>query len=332
MNIRLSLVLLTALALVAGWVFFYELRIRPESAVKAPWFYLTDTEDIVRVSVTTGGQASAYRYDQEAKVWRFDDAESIPVDQAKWSGKVLLLSGPVSRTLLEEEATQEQLTEFGLQSPVTTATVFLKGDRQITILLGDNTVDGKGTYSMLQGFPEVYLIEPSWAHEIARLVVDPPFPNWRLRTDPPNVVALRLSHRGDAVAFLKDGAGWRFDEESQRPVDANRWESVLPLLGGPSRVSLVQEGVQDFAPYGITEQGSRISVTFNDINLEGNRETDAITYAVGNRDPGSGGYYAQATFLAPGNPAEKFDLLLLLDATWVEGLIAVAEAPPYPAP
>lgn len=332
MNIRLSLVLLTALALVAGWVFFYELRIRPEPAVKAPWFYLTDTEAIVRVSVTTGGQTSAYHYDQEAKVWRFDDAESTPVDQAKWSGKVLLLSGPVSRSLLKREAAQEELTEFGLQSPATTATIFLKGERQITVLLGDATVDGMGTYSMLQGFPEVYLIEPSWAREIARLVVDPPFPNWYLRISPQDAVALKLSHGGAAIAFLKDGAGWRFDEEAQRPVDPSRWQSLLPLLGGPARVSLLQEGVQDFAPYGITEEGTRISISYIDINLEGNPETDAITYAVGNRDPGSGGYYAQATFLAPGNPAEKFDLLLLLDAVWVEGLIAVAEAPPYPAP
>ena len=323
MNIRTSLVLLIALALVAGWVYFYELRLSPELEEKAPWFYLTELREITAVSVTDQGERRGYFLDDADQQWHFDDEEQLPVDEDKWGGKVLLLSGPRSRILLEEDATPEQLAEWGLQSPVTTATVSLTEARQVIVLMGDDTVDGSGTYAQLEGFPQVYLIANLWRQEIAKLVTDPPYPGWLLRTDPENVVELRLLYRGTEVEFEKDEDGWHFDDEDRTPVDPTRWEAILPLLSGPSRIPIVEQEVEDFSAYGITQDSTQITVLFEDAEAGRVVVPDIISYVIGDQAPDGDGYYARAS---------GFDQLLLLETAWIDPLTSLAEDPPYPEP
>jgi hypothetical protein len=171
MNVRLSIILVVVLILVGGYVFLYEVRKVPQPKEEPPWFYDVNMMDIVRISITHEGKTVAFV--REGEDWYFDDPQRSPVNLDRWSGIVLLLSGPRSNRLLAE--TIDDPTKYGLDPPRSIIQVSLEDGREFEIHLGDKTPDGVNQYASMVGNPGLFLITGAWGDVLVRLVTEPPY-------------------------------------------------------------------------------------------------------------------------------------------------------------
>ena len=169
MNFRISFILLVLVAVVGGYVLIFELQRQPEKSPNAPWFYDIGYDDIVNISVTYGGQRQAFV--KKEQTWVFEDTEE-PVNMDRWGGIPLLLSGPRSLRVVDEQI--DNPSEYGLDPPESYITVGLKDGRQLSVLLGNTTPDGNSHYAQVVGSAPLFLIHSSWGDIINRLVTEPP--------------------------------------------------------------------------------------------------------------------------------------------------------------
>ena len=170
MNFRISFILIVLLAVVGGYVLFFELQRGEERDPEPPQFYNLEEQQIQSVVFTH--QEETLAFVKREGTWYFDDAAGDAVDMNRWSGIPLLLTGPRSRRLLEEQI--DDLTLYGLEPPVTLIQITLLDGRQLNVLLGDQTPDGSANYALLEGFGALFAIDVTWGDVMNRLVVEPP--------------------------------------------------------------------------------------------------------------------------------------------------------------
>jgi hypothetical protein len=103
--------------------------------------------------------------------WVFLDTREIP-EPERWSGIPLLLTGPRATRVLDDPA--DDLNEYGLDPPITSVRVDIKGSIQFNFILGVNTADGSATYGRVIGSDDVFLLPSSWPPVLTALVTDPP--------------------------------------------------------------------------------------------------------------------------------------------------------------
>lgn len=173
MSFRITFVLAILALVVGGYVALFELQKTTESEPKPLWFYNVRDDDIKRISVTYQGETLAFtkQSGKEFK-WHFDDGTSREVDLIRWGGIPLLVTGPRSKRVLDD--TVSDLAPYGLKTPETIIEVTLNNGRIIKVLVGNKAPDGKGSYAQLSGFSTLFLIDPSWAEVLSRLVLEPP--------------------------------------------------------------------------------------------------------------------------------------------------------------
>ncbi len=169
MNFRVSFILLVLLAVVGGYVLFFELQREPKVEPQPPFFYNVQEQDITGVSVTYQGQRLAFA--QKDNQWVFEDS-GAPVDPNRWSGIPLLLSGPRAASVLLPQLSNA--AEYGLDPPETTIAITISGGQEIDVLLGFKTPDGLSNYAQVVGFQSLLLVSASWGDVMNRLVTEPP--------------------------------------------------------------------------------------------------------------------------------------------------------------
>ena len=176
MNFRISFILIVLLAVVGGYVLIFELQRGEVREPDPPQFYNLEEQQIQSVIFTHLDETQAFV--KRESTWYFDDAAGDAVNMDRWSGIPLLLTGPRSRRLLEEQI--DDLTIYGLDPPVTLIQITLMDQRQLNVLLGDLTPDGSANYALLegtgQGFGALFAIDVSWGDVMNRLVAEPPVP------------------------------------------------------------------------------------------------------------------------------------------------------------
>lgn len=170
MNFRISFILIVLLAVVGGYVLFFELQRGDEREPDPPQFYNLEEQQIQSVVFTHREETQAFV--KREGTWYFDDATGDAVNMNRWSGIPLLLTGPRSRRLLEDRI--DDLTLYGLDPPVTLIQITLNDQRQLNVLLGDLTPDGSANYALLEGFGTLFAIDVSWGDVMNRLVTEPP--------------------------------------------------------------------------------------------------------------------------------------------------------------
>ncbi len=172
MSFRVSFILLVLVAIVAGYVAFFELQQAPEAQTQAPWFYNVGFDEIDGIAVEHLGERQAFVFRNNA--WVFEDTGEL-VDQQKWSGVPFLLAGPRSSRIALEKV--DNPAEFGLEPPRTKLTLALEGGREVSVILGNATPDGTSHYGQLVGDETLFLITSSWGNIINQLVTEPPLPD-----------------------------------------------------------------------------------------------------------------------------------------------------------
>ncbi|MBI4336748.1 MAG: DUF4340 domain-containing protein [Chloroflexi bacterium] len=319
MNIRTTLVLVVLLSLVAGYFYFYELRRTTPAEPQPPWFYSLSREDITRIHVRDGGYEQGFVL--KADNWVFEDQPTLPVGLDRFSGVSLLVSGPRSRRLLAEQASDPVM--YGLDNPSITIQINATGDRAFQVELGSQTPDGLSYYGQLAGQPQVFLVDALWGDVLGRLAVDPPYPSWYYRLDPTDVVRVDFTAQAKTLSLVRRDDGWTVQGTEDTPVDPQRWQEVTPLLGGPSSIQILQDQLPEPAAYGLENPQATVHVEWRKSESFYSSEETLITRAldlvVGNQLPDGSGYYAR--------PAQQ-DYLLAIDSGWYQKMAQLVQDPP----
>ncbi len=169
MSFRVSFILLVLVAVVGGYVFLFQLQDRGEVSLQNPWFYDVGFGDITGISVTYLGDTQDFNKTPEG--WVFLETGD-PVDNYRWGGIVLLLTGPRSSRVLVEDVDNPE--EYGLAPALTRITVTVLGGREILMSIGDKTPDSNSSYAMVDGSTTLFTSPSDWAGILNRLVTEPP--------------------------------------------------------------------------------------------------------------------------------------------------------------
>lgn len=320
MSIRTSILLVVSLAMVAGYVFFIQLKQTVEVPEEPPWFYSVDLSDMTRISVTDRGEEASFFFGTDAR-WHIDEPDGLPVGPDRWGGIALLLTGPRSRRLLDEQPTD--LEPYGLHSPQVSVEVELMGEQTINVLLGLPTPDRENTYAQVEGFDQVFTIFSGWGETMVRLVADPPYPEWYYNIDPAEITLFELLTRENAVSMTRDSDGWHSNDVGQSAVNEAQIPSLLASFERPPQ-SVVAYNAVDQEQYGLNEPLFSLFVRTETPDEEGYAVISESRFTIGNPLEDGTGYYARTQ-------RGEFPMpdVFSVDADWVEGILAVAADPPY---
>lgn len=319
MNIRATAVLLVVLGAVAGYFYFVGPSSGdsgPPAPSRTPWFYSAEMDDVEGVVITTSGLRESFVLTESG--WLFEGPGRIPVDLARWGGMTLLVSGPQTTRVLDE--VEGDLTEYGLSDPAITIGITLQGNRNLEVRLGDVTPNGENHYAMQGTDPGLYLVDSLWGLVLARLALEPPYPQWIYRLDPTLIVYLAVAQGESKVEFTSDASGWRFATTDRDPVDPERWAEVLPFLGGPRSIRILQPEIatDEFQRFGLDSPATTLTVEYKPPEtIEGTRRKFDMEF--GSKLEDGSGYYAKVV----GQP-----YLLFVDADWYETMERLVLEPP----
>ena len=319
MNTPATGILLVVLAFIAGlWFFVIKVGDEPREPSDAFWFYKVAEADIETISIKTETVEQSFSL-REGSMWYFTGEQQPPVDLSRWGGVTLVLSGPRARRVLAEEI--DDLKTYGLDPPSTVLELHLRGDRNLTMYLGDLTPDGSGYYATQKDDDNLYVIESVWGKVLRRLAFEPPYPHWFYRFDSSRVLYLGVTKGEKTSDFVKDGAtdaSWRFADAERSPIDPVRWAEVAPLLDGPPSLGILEDTIDDLGQYGLLEPKSMIIVEY--LPPEGIQGANwEVLMEVGNLIDDGSGYYAKAV----GQP-----VLLTIDVQWYETLERLVDESP----
>jgi hypothetical protein len=176
-NIFILAVILVVLGGVYYWISHPEPQPPPE-----PLYFVWDIEpnDINYITISLPREQLSQSFINIAQghefPWFFDDPQRSPVDSERWGGGItLLLSGPGADRIICENATREQLGEFGLLQPGLEIRLTLADNTTLNITAGDSTPDGSNYYIRAPGTNAVATVVRSWYEVLERLVKEPPY-------------------------------------------------------------------------------------------------------------------------------------------------------------
>jgi hypothetical protein len=174
-------ILLVILAVLAGAFYLVSRPKPPAPQQPKEYVWLIEQDDINHITLALPRQnpplsQSFIKISEGDKFpWFFDDAAHSPVDTARWGGGIpLLLSGPGADRVINKDATEDQLREYGLLSPSLLVTLQLNDGSTMNITWGDRTPDGNNDYARAPNSNAVATVDRSWFDVISKLVTNPP--------------------------------------------------------------------------------------------------------------------------------------------------------------
>ena len=304
---------------------------------RSPWFYQVSEDDILTIGVSNNADSVAF-YKTESRTWAFSDPNGIPPDYNRWGGITLLLSGPgTRRDLTAFQPVIDDPAQYGLDAPDTIVDVGLTAGRSIQFRLGDLTTDGRHHYGQVIGFPDLFLIASSWGDVISRLANEPPIPKWYIRRDPTEIAEINvydgnpILEETRMVSFIQDDDTYEWTlldtdvDREERPVNADIWEPLIPLVVGPPNITVAVPAVddQDYTPWGIGDQSRAIEIRFTGLTERGTKFTDGVLLILGDKSEDGASYYAKSETNFIRQP------VLNLNAQWVDAFLNLSQNVPY---
>lgn len=340
MNWKLTVALIAVAAAVAVVVYINPFERTEEREPADPWFYQVSFEDIISIEVYAEENSETFSKNDKGE-WVIDRLDDIPPSHRRWGGIVLLLSGPQTRRDFSTvRPIIEDPSEYGLDDPHLTVKIGLTAGRSLEFRLGDETPDGEQHYGQVVGFPQLFLITSIWGEVLARLANETPTPKWWEYRDPETIAEVNIyTGQTDGVEgpYLRlqnaDGA-WvarRFaavggDEEGNRPLDPEKWEPYIPLMGGPGKFTVEEYRVRDrdYEDWGISNDAGRsVEIRFSGRTERGTKFTDGVLFLIGDKTPDGESYYALPAAEAALSP------VLRMDAEWSDTLFELVDNVPY---
>ncbi len=174
MSFRNTLILIVALALLGGYVYFVEIRQpTPEEVEEAELqLWALEPEAISGLTVTDNKEDKRTQLVKEEETWRMVAPSEEEVDEPRVKRVVDQIKKLRARRKLEEQT--GDLATFGLDKPAFTVRVGLAEGGEEVLQIGDLNPQRTGYYAKHGDDPAVYLIPSFTVDELKRLVEEPP--------------------------------------------------------------------------------------------------------------------------------------------------------------
>lgn len=340
MNWKLTAALIAIAAAVAVVAYINPFEQTEEREPADPWFYQVSFEDIVSIEVYAEENSETFSKNDKGE-WVIDRLGDIPPSHMRWGGIVLLLSGPQTRRDFSTvRPIIEDPSEYGLDDPHLTVKIGLTAGRSLEFRLGDETPDGEQHYGQVVGFPQLFLITSIWGEVLARLANETPTPKWWQYRDPETIAEVNIytgvvdGKEGPYLRLQNEDGAWmarRFaavggDEEGNRPLDPEKWQPYIPLMGGPGKFTVEEYRVRDrdYEDWGISNDAGRsVEIRFSGRTERGTKFTDGVLFLIGDKTPDGAGYYALPAAEAALSP------VLRMDAEWADTVFGLVDNVPY---
>ncbi len=174
-----NIIFLLAILIGLGVYFHFSRPVEQAPVNPQTYMWSVEMEDITSIKISlineNAGQSFLKLSDQ---TWHFDNTGRTPVDMQRWGGGIpLLLSGPRADRLVAENATAEQLAEYGLANPQMVIDLTMKDSSKLKIDVGDSAPNGQTYYiKSPDELNDVGIVDRSWFEVMQRLVKEPPYP------------------------------------------------------------------------------------------------------------------------------------------------------------
>ena len=315
MNLRLSILLVAVLLIFGGTVLVLQLRDSKSPPDNRPWLYQINDSSIVHIGVSHQGETVNFDRKPGTRNWYIRGDPEIPVFLEKWAGMPLLFSGPkVSRSLND---TIDNPSSFGLEPPVTRATVTDLGGNTYEFHLGDLTPDTEFQYARLVGDSTLFTVPAAWSRVVNRLATAPPYLRlYQLEDDAIQFIEVTYEDRVAQFAKTRESGEWFILDEAGEldvPVFLEKWGATEVLLSGPRVDRLVLDLLEKPEEYGLEPPRAKIRV--------GHSEGKFVEFHLGDTTEDGEYQYARVLGQKP---------LFAMPQDQAQGIIDLALEPPYP--
>ncbi|NLE75159.1 MAG: DUF4340 domain-containing protein [Chloroflexi bacterium] len=176
MKLRDTAILLVILALLGGYVYFFEWQGEGAAATPTPSAVtpLWDVEAANIVGLAVQGPQGAIRLHKEitTNAWQIQEPTQEPADNLRVHSTVDALAGlSASRALTDVT----DLGTYGLAAPSWEVDITLLGGESLSLHVGDQNPAGSQYYVQREGDPAVYLVYRSSIESLQRLATEPPY-------------------------------------------------------------------------------------------------------------------------------------------------------------
>ncbi len=194
-----AILIMVAILAIAGTTYYFVSRPKP-AAPAAPHYYVWsfDMQHLQSVTMSLPKQGLSQSFVKNKDDSEFYFAPTVPggpdgpmVDNQRWGGGIpLLLSGPGANRLILQNATDDQLAQYGFDAPNFTATLTLDNDSKIyEVQVGDLTPDGTNYYTRLTSSGDIFTVDKSWYDVLSGIITNPPYVPATFSIDKPIVSA-----------------------------------------------------------------------------------------------------------------------------------------------
>jgi hypothetical protein len=177
MKLRNTLILIAILALLGGYVYFFELRKESEPSDDGGFVTVLnlDATQIVGITVnkTEDGATTMARVRREAgQGWQIVEPAQEAADDVRVDNLAGLLARLQATRKIEESASD--LSLYGLKEPAFEIVVTLQDGGEQILAIGEMNPTKSGYYGQRKGDPAVYLLPISPASDLEDWLLAPP--------------------------------------------------------------------------------------------------------------------------------------------------------------
>ncbi len=187
MNFRITLILLIVLIALGGYLYWSgrnqtDTAENGESQIETVSVLELNPEDIQGITVTspTSGTLSLSR---SSDTWNITDPLDEPANSVRVTQVVSDVAGLSATRIITP--TDDNLAQYGLDTPAYTVDLVGDGDTLATLHLGNASPSGSGTYIQVDTSPTIYLVPSIEISDFQEWVSTPPLQPTPIPTMPP---------------------------------------------------------------------------------------------------------------------------------------------------
>lgn len=172
MRFRTTAILLIVFALLAGYVFFVELKKAPAATPEdtSTWVLTLANDDVQKLTLEKSGSTLVLA--RSGDVWFIGNAGGTEADSTRVGSIVSSLVDLRSARVLTN--TTESLAAFGLDKPALTVTLGLQDNKQEVLYIGAKNPQGSQYYLQKKDAAPIHLVYASLVDDLTGLLANPP--------------------------------------------------------------------------------------------------------------------------------------------------------------
>jgi len=223
-GLTIAAVILAALAGVLYWSNHHKPAEPKPSADTPPAILSLKEENIARIDLKKRDTPEIVLTRDGSGKWQMTEPKPLAVDQATVSSMVTTLTGLNSDRLVEDKA--NNLTQYGLNSPVLEVDLTEKNGKTHKLLVGDDTPTGSAAYAKIEGDPRVFTLASYNKTSIDKGPKD--LRDKRLITvDSDKISRLELIAKNQDVEFGRDKDQWQIVKPRPLRADGLQVEELV---------------------------------------------------------------------------------------------------------